>query len=554
MRGLYFVEHGLDKTQAKGLNEALQSSLNPVGLQLYEAKTEADTSSLMNICQAVYLSSLGIFDLSVPNPHTYLKIGISLGLNKPGLIIAGQGMTAAIPKVLDRANTWFYMPPLKADKDFQRVVLRIIDNYSRSQNNNANHNGNHVEANGTYCSFCDRSCKGWRKHTRGKGFFLLDGTCPTWPALQNSIQVGLSPTGLTPIYLSQLKGRTMPLLCEMRLAALASEFTLLDASILCDPEQYIALGMAISMRRPWLLTTSQPDNLPPLLRQANCLEYASDQDLQQRLGQHIFKSLYPTKFTKTSEATAQLALPFWLQLEDWIKGFESRASRVMEGSLQLLLVEEGQLKQRCRMTPEMTITAGRDPECDLVIESQSASHVHADFTFTGHELYVIDRNSTNGTFVGGSKIPEEEQVPVQIGDRIRIGTAEVVIWDEAELPEEVKQYLPESGRVIPQTIFINPANGLVLAEGKVAVARLTGDEINLLEFLFTKRNETANTSEIAEIVYGTDRVSRMIVASFIDRLRAKIEPVPSKPRFLMSVPGKGYRLRTRGGQLALLPK
>jgi DNA-binding response OmpR family regulator len=43
----------------------------------------------------------------------------------------------------------------------------------------------------------------------------------------------------------------------------------------------------------------------------------------------------------------------------------------------------------------------------------------------------------------------------------------------------------------------------------------------------------------------------MIVASFIDGLRAKIEPSPSNPRFLVAIPGIGYRLRTRGGQLVL---
>jgi len=549
MRGLYFVEHGLAKAQAGDLHQALKASLNPIGLQLYEAKTGADTLSLMDACQSVYLSSFGVFDLSVPNPHAYLKIGICLGLNKPGLIIAGQGMTSAIPQVLDRANTWFYTPPLKSNKHLQRAVLRLLDQCEKSQNSNAKFK---ADAGQAYCTFCDRLCRGWRKQTHGKGFLLLDGTDPAWAALREAIQAGLSPTGLTPIYLSQLKGHAMPLLCEMRLATLVSEFTLFDVSTRCDPEQYIALGMAVSMRRPWLLAASQPDSLPPLLRQANCLEYTNGQDLQQRLGQHVLKSLYPARFAARGGATAQLELPFWLQLEDWIMRFASRASKVMEGSLQLLLIEEGQLKQRCRMTPDMTISAGRDPECDLLIESQSASHTHADFIFTGQELFVVDRQSTNGTFISGSKIQPDERVPLQINDRVRIGTAEVVVWDEEELPEEVKQYLPESGRAIPQTIFVNPASGLVLANGKVAVARLSMDEINLLEFMFEKGGKTTDASEIAEVVYGTGKVSRMIVASFIDGLRAKIEPIPSEPRFLVSVPGRGYRLRTRGGQLVLL--
>ncbi len=94
----------------------------------------------------------------------------------------------------------------------------------------------------------------------------------------------------------------------------------------------------------------------------------------------------------------------------------------------------------------------------------------------------------------------------------------------------------------------------MLVNGKIPVACLSSSEINLLEFMHQKGRDTTTTSEVAEIVYGTEKVSRMIVASFIDGLRAKIEPSPSNPRFLVAVPGTGYRLRTRGGQLVLRPR
>lgn len=549
MRGLYFIKHSLAKTQAEGLYQVLQESLAPIGLQLYEAKDGTELStSLMDACKKTYLSTIGIFDLSGPNPDAYLEIGISLGLNKPALIIAGQGMTSAIPSVLDRADTWFYMPPLKPDKGLQRAILRPLERCAQSETRDAETQENNDQV---YCTFCDRLCEGWRKQTHGKGYLVLDGTRPQWNTLRDTVRNGLSSTGLTPIYLSQFKGRAMPLLCEMRLAALVSEFVLLDLSAPCNPEQYIVLGMAISMRRPWLLTTSQPENLPHLLRQASRLEYTSDQDLQQRLEQYVLKSLYPARFAATRGVTARLELPFWQQLEDWIARFKVHTSRAMEGALQLLLIEEGQLKQRCRMTPDMSITAGRDPECNLMIEAQGASRFHADFTFTGQELLIVDRQSTNGTFVNGNRITPDEEISLEIGDRVRIGPAEVVIWDEDELPDEIRQHLPESGRITPQTIFIDLAEGLVLANGKIPVARLSSSETNLLQFLHEKGSETTAASEIAEIVYGTGKVSRMIVASFIEGLRAKIEPKPSDPHFLVTVPGVGYRLRTRGGQLVL---
>ena len=558
MRGLYFVEHGLVSTQAEGLYQAIEECLAPVGLQRYESKADSNKpTSLLDACQRVYLSTLGIFDLSAPNPDTYLGIGISLGLNKPGLIIAGQGMASAIPPILDRANTWFYTPPLKADRNLQRAILRPLDKWLQTQNNSAqpSHGPHAGKFDGKdYCAFCDRFCTGWRKPTRSKAFFLLDGAQSRWRALRESIRTSLGPTGLTPLNLSQLEGRVMPLLCETRLAALASEFTLLDLSGPCEPEQYIALGIAIGMRRPWLLTTSQPDGLPPLLRQASYLEYTDDQNLQQRLVQHVVKSFFPPKPTSTRGMTARLELSFWLQLEDWIARFKTGTSRPMEGTLQLLLIEEGELKQRCRMTHDMTVGAGRDPDCDLVIESQDASRLHAHFIFTGQELFVVDHQSTNGTFVGGNRVSPGQQISLEIGSRVRIGSAEVIIWDEEELPEEVRQYLPESEQITPQTIFVNLANGLVLADGKVPVARLSASEIDLVEMMHKKGGDITAPNEIALIVYGTEKVSRMIVAAFIDGLRAKIEPNPSHPHFLTSVPGQGYRLHIRGGQFVIRPR
>jgi hypothetical protein len=299
-----------------------------------------------------------------------MQTGISAGLNKPVLIIAGQGMTSAIPPLLTRAKTWFYTPPLKASKELQRAVVRPLTKLTQMQTLGDKAG---EDATQTYCAFCGAACQGWRKQTHGRGFLILDGAHPSWEKLRNVMQAGLRPTGLTPIYLSQITGRVMPLLCETRLAALASEFVLLDLSLPCDPEQYVALGMAISLRRPWLLVTSQPENLPNLLKKMACLEYSNAVDLQQHLEKHVMKSLYPARFADNQVVTAQLEFPFWRQLDDWIARFEVRTSQALEGTLQLLLIEEGRLKQRCRVTPNTLIKAGRDPECDLVIEARGAS-------------------------------------------------------------------------------------------------------------------------------------------------------------------------------------
>jgi pSer/pThr/pTyr-binding forkhead associated (FHA) protein len=553
MRGLYFIEHNLAKAQAEALCQAIGDALLPLGLQSYESQADAGQPiSLMEACQRAYLSTLGVFDLSVASPNLYLEIGISIGLNRPTLIIAGRGMVSAIPPALERANIWLYTPPLKPERDLQWAASRALDKASPPQASTtpASQSGK------DYCVFCGQPCPGWRKPTHNRGFLLLDATRARWNTLREAVRTGLELTDLTPIYLTQFKARTMPLLCEVRLGVMASSFTMLDVSDTWSPEQAIALGMAIGACRPWLLVTSQPASLPPLLRQANTLKYSDEQNLQQQLGPFLVSSLYSNRAATKQGVTTRLELPFWLRLQDWISHFKFGVSRAMEGALQLLLVEEGQLKQRCRLTQSATITAGRDPECDLVIESQSATRVHAEFVFSGQELFVVDRESTNGTFVDGNRIPAGEQVSLKIGNRVRIGPAEVIVWDDKELPDEIKQYLPRSEQAVPQaaTIVISLADGLVLADGQVPVARLSASEASVVETMHKKGSNTTSTGEIAQLVYGSDKVSRMIVASFIDGLRAKIESTPSNPRFLTSVPGQGYRLHTRGGQLVIRPR
>jgi hypothetical protein len=337
MRGLYFIEHNLVRAQAEALYQAIGDALLPAGLQPYESQADAgQPTSLMEACQRVYLSTLGIFDLSVPSPDLYLGIGISIGLNRPTLIIAGQGMVSAIPPVLERANTWLYTPPLKPGRDLQRAASRSLDRASPPHASAAQDSRSK-----DYCVFCGQRCPGWRKSTRSRGFLLLDAPQTRWNTLCEAIRTGLERTQMATIYLTQFKARTMPRLCETRLGVMAAEFAMLDVSDTCTPEQYIALGMAIGACRPWLLVTSQPASLPSLLREASYLKYSDEQDLQQQLGPFLVSSLYSNRPATKRGATAHLELPFWLRLQDWISHFKFGVSRAMEGALQLLLIEEG---------------------------------------------------------------------------------------------------------------------------------------------------------------------------------------------------------------------
>jgi hypothetical protein len=66
-------------------------------------------------------------------------------------------------------------------------------------------------------------------------------------------------------------------------------------------------------------------------------------------------------------------------------------------------------------------TLGRDVNNSIVVEDPFASTDHAVLTFRGRAWYVEDRDSTNGTFVNGSRV--QGVAPLGFGDVVQVGQA-----------------------------------------------------------------------------------------------------------------------------------
>jgi pSer/pThr/pTyr-binding forkhead associated (FHA) protein len=67
-------------------------------------------------------------------------------------------------------------------------------------------------------------------------------------------------------------------------------------------------------------------------------------------------------------------------------------------------------------TLQNTTIVGRDPDCDLTIDSYLLSRRHAELTIEQDHLLVRDLGSRNGTFLNGDRIEEGSAVP---GDELR---------------------------------------------------------------------------------------------------------------------------------------
>ena len=80
-------------------------------------------------------------------------------------------------------------------------------------------------------------------------------------------------------------------------------------------------------------------------------------------------------------------------------------------------------------------------------------------------------------------------------------------------------------------------------ETPAGVVNLTTREMGLLRALVDRGGEAVTRGELLESVWGLrpDTQTR-VVDSFVVRLRRYLEPDPARPRHLLSVRGRGYRL------------
>jgi pSer/pThr/pTyr-binding forkhead associated (FHA) protein len=69
-----------------------------------------------------------------------------------------------------------------------------------------------------------------------------------------------------------------------------------------------------------------------------------------------------------------------------------------------------------------SVTIGRLPECDVVVDDAGASRQHARIRRTESGFVLTDLGSTNGTMVNGEPIQEHV---LEHGDRITIGETEL---------------------------------------------------------------------------------------------------------------------------------
>ena len=77
-----------------------------------------------------------------------------------------------------------------------------------------------------------------------------------------------------------------------------------------------------------------------------------------------------------------------------------------------------------RILPGAIKTIGRAPRADFIVDAALVSRVHCRLAAGAADLEVVDLESTNGTFVNGTRV---ERALLRSGDTLGIGKVEFVV-------------------------------------------------------------------------------------------------------------------------------
>jgi pSer/pThr/pTyr-binding forkhead associated (FHA) protein len=204
----------------------------------------------------------------------------------------------------------------------------------------------------------------------------------------------------------------------------------------------------------------------------------------------------------------------------------------------LIKRQEGQLRELEWDAEQITI--GRDGANDIVIDHPLASRRHARLERTEDGFIVRDLESTNGTFVNQERI--EGACPLHNQDQVIIADTIIVFQD----PEAtVKGMLPpELLRAVREELRVDSRTKEVYIKGQVLEPSLTVKEFQLLELLYIRRGQVISKDEIARQVWDYEVFDYNAIDALVYRLRQRIEPDPTHPRYLVTQRGFGYKLLT----------
>lgn len=186
------------------------------------------------------------------------------------------------------------------------------------------------------------------------------------------------------------------------------------------------------------------------------------------------------------------------------------------------------------------VRIGRSKECDVILDDEFASRSHATIERRGQRYFVCDEGSTNGTFVRDDRVRGDRQL--RNADELRIGETKIIFREDSSGQSTTRPIQPPSKEQLTSPVQVDTLAWEVWVEGKRLGQKLSVLEFKLLGYLYAHANAVCSRDDIASELWGEGAYTYEMLHQLVHRLKRRLEPDPASPRYLMSVPGVGYRL------------
>ena len=176
---------------------------------------------------------------------------------------------------------------------------------------------------------------------------------------------------------------------------------------------------------------------------------------------------------------------------------------------------------------------GRHQQCDIVIQRDTISRLHARIERRGPDYVLCDNKSVNGTFVNGRQIQEPHLL--QVGDRIGLAKATPLLYFVD----------PERGDLRSSRLSYNErAKEFSLGQQRVSLAPT---QFRLLLHLYRHAGVVCTRESCVHAIWGDDYISLPgLQAETLDRavniLKNKLRELDPLADLIKTFPGVGYEL------------
>ena len=192
-----------------------------------------------------------------------------------------------------------------------------------------------------------------------------------------------------------------------------------------------------------------------------------------------------------------------------------------------------------------SLAIGRGSDCDIVVEGEFISRLHARLEAQGEVMALVDV-SRNGTFVNGERAEGGQPLTLTSGDRFRIGPYEFLYLESSD------DDLTRIGEpAVVSGISLDLASRQAWVEPAHRALDLSKQEFDLLQLLWQRRGQVVSQAEIGKAIWGTSTsgghelalYDASLVQRLVARLRKRLGEAGEGEDALQNVRGVGYKLQ-----------